>query len=161
MLWLIEDHCSALFSSVLALPVLLQTLLHPPVVLLCAGAQRPGRQEETWRNVSEESSVEELLLVLIATSPSPSSLEDRYKVLREVAETHAVLSLGVACFQWGACDSGHVDWRVEVFNVWLLCQEPYTIDPSSATFLLQHGFDFNKQFAKGLPYSPNSGEVSV
>lgn len=99
--------------------------------------------------------------MLTATSLSPSLLEEQYKLMREVAQTHAVLSLGVACFQWGACDGGRVDCQVEVFNVWLLCQEPYTIDPSSATFLLQHGFDFNKQFAKGLPYSPNTREVCV
>lgn len=50
---------------------------------------------------------------------------------------------------------------VQVFNVWLMCQRPYTIDPSSAAFLLQHGFDFNKQFAKGIPYAPGQLEVST
>lgn len=158
VLWSIEDPLQCTVQQCTRLTCALQTILHHSVVL-CAGAQWPGRQKEMWRDVSEECSVEGPLFVLIATSPSPSSLEDRYKVLREVAETRAVLSLGVACFQWGACDSGHVDCRVEVFNVWLLCQESYTIDPSSATFLLQHGFDFNKQFARGLPYSPSTREV--
>ena len=49
---------------------------------------------------------------------------------------------------------------VKVFNIWLLCQRPYTIDPSSAKFLLEHGFDFNKQFAKGIPYTPGPLHVS-
>ena len=79
--------------------------------------------------------------------------------MQDVAAQYAVLSLGVACFQWGSCDRSAVDCRVEVFNVWLMCQEPYMIDPSSASFLLQHGFDFNKQFAKGLPYNPTITEV--
>lgn len=79
--------------------------------------------------------------------------------MRNVTDQYAVLSLGVACFQWGSCDPSGVNCLVEVFNVWLMCQEPYMIDPSSASFLLQHGFDFNKQFAKGLPYNPSITEV--
>ena len=43
---------------------------------------------------------------------------------------------------------------VRVFNVSLMCQKAYTIDPSSAQFLLKHGFDFNKQVSKGVPYTP-------
>lgn len=46
----------------------------------------------------------------------------------------------------------HID--VRVFNITLMCQKPYTIDPSSSQFLLRHGFDFNKQVSKGIPYSP-------
>lgn len=91
--------------------------------------------------------------------PSLSSLEEKYKLMRDVTDQYAVLSLGVACFQWGSCDPSGVNCLVEVFNVWLMCQEPYMIDPSSASFLLQHGFDFNKQFAKGLPYNPSITEV--
>ena len=55
--------------------------------------------------------------------------------------------------------STHLD--VRVFNIWLLCQKAYTIDPSSAKFLLQHGFDFNKQFGKGIPYSPSPMKVKT
>jgi len=57
--------------------------------------------------------------------------------------------------------SSPVSVGVQVFNVWLMCQKPYTIDPSSAAFLLQHGFDFNKQFAKGIPYTPGQLQVSA
>ena len=53
------------------------------------------------------------------------------------------------------------DVETRVFNVWMMCQKAYTIDPVSARFLLQHGFDFNKQIAKGLPYSPGPLKVYI
>ena len=40
-----------------------------------------------------------------------------------------------------------------------MCQRAYTIDPDSAHFLLQHGFDFNKQIARGIPYTPSPMKV--
>ena len=51
--------------------------------------------------------------------------------------------------------------EVQVFNVWLLCDRPYTIDPSSAKFLVAHGFDFNKQFSLGLSYTPPEARNKV
>ena len=67
--------------------------------------------------------------------------------------------MGVACFQWqqpspSASTNLRTCCKVEAFNIWLLSQQSYTIDPSSARFLLEHGFDFNKQFRHGLPYTP-------
>lgn len=122
-------------------------------------------------------------------------------------KSRAILSLGLACFQWTAsqrdeqplylshittspvsnshnheeprspkhCDpdespalnsatsvlSNSITVSVDVFNIWLMCQNPYTIDPSSARFLLKHGFDFNKQFSKGLPYTPGPMKEQV
>lgn len=76
--------------------------------------------------------------------------------MRKVANLYAIVSMGVACFQWqpGATSLGAIPCKAEVFNIWLLSQRPYTIDPLSAKFLLKHGFDFNKQLLHGLPYDP-------
>ena len=70
--------------------------------------------------------------------------------------------MGVACFQWQP-SSGDIQTtsNVEVFNIWLLSQHSYTIDPSSAKFLIDHGFDFNKQFRLGLPYTPAHANSKV
>ena len=90
------------------------------------------------------------------------SFEVHYKIMQDVADSHAVLSLGVACFQWVELQSSsqEINCEVEVFNIWLLSQQPYVIDPKSSKFLINHGFDFNKQFAKGLPYTPGFTEVA-
>ena len=87
----------------------------------------------------------------------PSATDERYKLLRTVADSYSILSMGVACFQWqpeGTTPSTCIPCKTEVFNIWLLSQTTYNIDPGSAKFLIAHGFDFNKQFRSGLPYSP-------
>ena len=90
------------------------------------------------------------------------SMEDHYKELCGIVKSRAILSLGITCFTWRerqlaeGITSKSVPVKAEVFNVWLLSQQPFTTDPSSAKFLVQHGFDFNKQFSFGLPYCPPS-----
>lgn len=91
-------------------------------------------------------------------------MEDHYQGLCAVVSSRAILSLGVACFKWsgiGLSGSKPVPLKVQVFNVWLLTQQPFTTDPSSAQFLVEHGFNFNKQYSQGLPYTPPSKRTEV
>ena len=91
-------------------------------------------------------------------------MEDHYQFLNTVVTSRAILSLGLACFKWSeldGCTSSAVPLHAEVYNVWLLIQQPFLTDPSSAKFLIKHGFDFNKQYSLGLPYLPPAARTKV
>ena len=83
-----------------------------------------------------------------------SSVEERYTSLCAVANSHAVISVGVACFKWAWSDAKVLICQSSVYDLLLLCQQPYLVDPASLHFLIRHGFDFNQQYAEGIPFSP-------
>ncbi|XP_020897879.1 target of EGR1 protein 1 isoform X2 [Exaiptasia diaphana] len=93
------------------------------------------------------------------------SIEDRYKNLVEVAKSRSILALGISCFQestdgmnsnpseGNSSDKNYnIEYQVCTFNLSVLCSQEFVVEPASLQFLIQHGFDFNKQFSKGVLY---------
>ncbi len=56
-------------------------------------------------------------------------------------------------------DNNSFNFHVQTFNIMTLCNEDYIVEPSSLQFLVDHGFDFNKQYAQGLPYHRGKDRV--
>lgn len=48
--------------------------------------------------------------------------------------------------------SSVLNFECQTFNIFTLCQDDFMVEPDSLMFLVGHGFDFNLQFEKGLPY---------
>lgn len=82
------------------------------------------------------------------------SVEDRYSAVSRVADTRAIISIGLSCFRHDSRSSvtGSLKFTVQTFNILVLCKENYIVEPSSLQFLISHGFDFNRQYSLGVPY---------
>ena len=83
------------------------------------------------------------------------AVDDRYKNISEVARSRSIISIGLSCFNLVNCSSEEktvTSCKVQTFNLMALCSEDYIVEPSALQFLVNHGFDFQKQYSQGIPY---------
>ncbi|KAK9766514.1 hypothetical protein K7432_004338 [Basidiobolus ranarum] len=90
-----------------------------------------------------------------------SNIQERYAALREVVTNHAMVAFGLSVFKEIDVTKHSPNpnpleksYTVDNFNFTLLCQNDYTVNPRSLSFLAESGFDFNKQALSGIPYFP-------
>ncbi|XP_033127408.1 target of EGR1 protein 1-like [Anneissia japonica] len=89
------------------------------------------------------------------------SMDDRYKFISDVAKTRSILAIGLACFKANgtSSDTLGLQFQVQTFNITTLCNEEYVVEPDALQFLVNHGFDFNKQYSKGMNYSRGADTI--
>jgi len=108
-----------------------------------------------------------------------ASIDERYKNTGLVARTRSIISLGLSTFTLenipssssssqngtnsqngdSATNNGDTEgepkswtYRVRSYNIMVLCGEDYIVEPGSLRFLVEHGFDFTKQYTHGVSY---------
>jgi len=86
-----------------------------------------------------------------------TDLEERYENTGNVAKTRSIISIGLSLFKLfkthgDPAENPGFPYHVQTFNILTLCSEDYIVEPASLKFLVEHGFDFSRQYAEGLPY---------
>lgn len=84
-----------------------------------------------------------------------------------MARTHAIVSFGLTVFEAKPAaqseeeaDPKEQAYVVHNFNFIMLAQHQYVVAPRSMLFLVDNGFDFNRQFKDGIWYTPGDDPVS-
>jgi len=88
-----------------------------------------------------------------------TDMKERYINLCKVAMTRSIISMGISVFKQKPDDA--TSFTVQTFNVMVLCQEDYIVEPASLQFLVHHGFDFAKQYSKGVPYYRGNDRADI
>jgi len=86
-----------------------------------------------------------------------TDLDERYENTGNVAKTRSIISMGLSLFKLfkthgDPAENPGFPYHVQTFNILTLCSEDYIVEPASLKFLVEHGFDFSRQYAEGLPY---------
>lgn len=93
------------------------------------------------------------------------SIDERFDNIAIAAKTRSIISLGLSVFKLlgveGEDQVRSWQFKVHTFNITALCSEDYIVEPASLSFLVEHGFDFSKQYADGVPYHRGNDKNKV
>lgn len=92
-----------------------------------------------------------------------SDLRVRYGAIRAMADSRALLSLGVSFFNpvkspSPASENDTPTYEVLALDFLLKCNSPFSVTANAGQFLVSHGFDFNDMFENGIEYTRASTE---
>ena len=120
-----------------------------------------SKRNATSQLISECISIKELSGLGNRKLVNSQAVDERYKNISEVARTRSIISLGLSCFKLenDCTQSSNLICQVQTFNLMALCSEDYIVEPSALQFLVNHGFDFQKQYSKGIPYYRGQDKV--
>ncbi|EFO22525.1 hypothetical protein LOAG_05962 [Loa loa] len=94
-----------------------------------------------------------------------NSLQERYDVIRQSAQTRSVLSVGITTFQLVSRKETDakkkLKYKCQVFNILTLCTVPFIVEADGFQFLSKHKFDFNRWISLGIPYDYDTEKGST
>jgi hypothetical protein len=98
-----------------------------------------------------------------ATCTRIADLEERYKVLRNVATDYSLVSLGLSIFEKDNELSSieKSEYCISNFNLLLNRRDDYRVTPRSLSFLIENGLEIKDQLLRGIPYVPCGGKVGI
>ncbi|KAA8494172.1 Target of EGR1 protein 1 [Porphyridium purpureum] len=101
---------------------------------------------KTVENRNDRNGAGDARAVAVSQPNATQTPQTLYEQFRQDTRKYCTLSLGLAVFR--------KDARPPLVFDFLFCKEPEVmITTSSARFLLQHGFDLNRMFMDGIPYT--------
>ena len=91
-----------------------------------------------------------------------AEIENRFNNTSNVAKTRSIISFGLSMFKLFKNTSveSEFTFHVQTFNILSLCSDDYIVEPASVKFLVEHGFDFNRQYSEGLSYFRGNDKVT-
>jgi hypothetical protein len=84
-----------------------------------------------------------------------TSIEDRYKLMCEMASNYSILSIGISCFIESTktlINKKEIKVFNKTFNLLTISSNHFMVDPNSINFLIKNGVDMNELFTKAIRY---------
>jgi len=85
--------------------------------------------------------------------------EQRYEAIKHLVNGHSLISLGLTYWIKKESENYKITYKIYNYTFLLSVNDEFMSTPSSLKFLVEHGFDFNLLFSKGISYSRAKGKI--
>lgn len=80
-------------------------------------------------------------------------LDEYYKRLKEVSESKCIINWGLAIFGKPKKDGNSLTYNCQMYNILLVRDTDFSVDPNALDFLCQMGMDMTSVFGTGIRYA--------